>query len=160
MAITRYARRPFTPWAELDELNDLMNRFFVRPTAPGGAASGMTARTAGDWTPAVNVVETPDTFELTAELPGLGVEDVEIDFQNDVLSIRGEKVEVRTEEDDKRRYHMWERRSGSFQRSFTLPGIDGEKIAASFVDGVLKIELPKAAETKARRIEITPRLES
>ena len=152
MAITRYTRRPFTPWGELDEFNDLMNRFFTRPTTEGRVT---------DWVPAVNVVEHADALELTAELPGMTAESVEIEFENDVLTIRGEKSEERTEGDDKRRYHVWERRSGSFQRSFTLPrAIDSAGITASFDNGVLTIRLPKAPEAQGRRIEITPALES
>lgn len=152
MAITRYTRRPFTPWAELEDVNDLMNRFFTRPNYEGRAS---------DWMPPVNVVEHTDALELTAELPGMAAENVEIDYENDVLTIRGEKTEERTEGDDKRRYHVWERRSGSFQRSFTLPrAIDPAGITASFANGVLMIRLPKAPEAQGRRIEITPALES
>lgn len=152
MAIARYTRRPVTPWGELEDFNDLMNRFFTRPNVDG--------RTL-DWVPPVNVVEHADALELTAELPGMTAENVEIEYENDVLTIRGEKTEERTEGDDKRRFHVWERRSGSFQRSFTLPrAIDPAGITASFDGGVLTIRMPKAPEAQGRRIEIGPALES
>jgi len=156
MAITRYTRRPFTPWTDIDDINDLMNRFFTRPAVAQGLGTGVT-----EWVPAVNMIENADAFEVSAELPGFATEDVEIDFENDVLTLRGETTQERTEGDEKQRYHVWERRSGSFQRSFQLPGtIDGDKITAAFVDGVLTIRLPKAAETKGRKIQISPTIES
>lgn len=153
MAITRYTHRPFTPWAEIDDINDLMTHFFARP----GLAQGQKS----EWVPSVNMVENAEAFELSAELPGFTTDSVEIDFENDVLTLRGQKSDERTEEDEKRRYHVWERRAASFQRSFQLPGtIDGEHITASFVDGVLTIRLPKAPEAKGRRIQISPTIES
>jgi len=153
MAIARYTRRPFTPWADIDDINDLMSRFFTQP----GRAQSPTS----DWIPAVNMVENADAFELSADLPGFNAESVEIDFENDVLTLRGQRSEERTEGDEKRNYHVWERRSGSFHRSFQLPGtIDGENISAAFVNGVLTIYLPKAAESKGRRIQISPTIES
>lgn len=156
MAITRYTRGPFTPWREMDDLNDIMNRFFTRP-----GVAGTKAATATEWMPAVNMVESTDAFELTVELPGLSVEDVEIDFENDVLSVHGSRTEERTEDDEKRRYHLWERSTGGFHRSFSLPGtIDGDNITASFVDGVLTVNLPKASETKGRKIQISPTIEN
>ena len=153
MAIARYTRRPFTPWTDLDDVNDLMSRFFTRPALAGSAPT--------EWMPAVNLVENADAFEATAELPGFTSENVEIEFENDVLTLRGQKSEERTEGDEKSRYHLWERRTGNFHRSFKLPGtVDAEHISAAFVDGVLTIRLPKAAEAKGRKIQINPAIES
>ncbi len=109
------------------------------------------------WSPAVELVETNDEMLLTAELPGMTREDIEINLEDNVLTLRGEKVEERKKEreDEKVRYHLWERTYGKFQRSFTLPGnVDADKIRAEFVNGVLKVHMPKTAESKARRIEI------
>jgi len=153
MAIARYTRRPFTPWTDLDDVNDLMTRFLTRPTLSG--------RVTAEWMPAVNLVENAEAFEVTAELPGFTTENVEIDFENDVLTLRGQKSEERTEGDEKSEYHLWERRTGNFHRSFQLPGtVDAEHISAAFVDGVLTIRLPKAAEAKGRKIQISPTIES
>ena len=107
------------------------------------------------WSPAVNVDETPDALRLTAELPGVSSDDVEINLENNVLTIRGEKHEERTEEDAEHRVHLWERRSGSFTRSFTLPRtVSAEDITAEFENGVLTVMMPKAPESRGRRIEV------
>jgi HSP20 family protein len=105
--------------------------------------------------PVVNVTENPNSFTVTAELPGLTQNDVHVDFTDGVLSIRGEKTQERTEKEDGTKYHIWERRSGNFQRSFPFPGgIADDKITADFKDGVLTILLPKAAEEQAKRRSI------
>lgn len=145
MAITRYTRR--NPWSDLDQLTNRLTRMFDSdwPQPSSG----------GDWVPAVNVEETGTELVLTAELPGMSRDDVEIELENNILTVRGEKDETRSEESDERRYHLWERRYGAFQRSFTLPRtVDGESISAEFENGILTIHMPKAAEAKGRRIEI------
>ena len=78
-----------------------------------------------------------------------------IELENNVLSISGQKAEERTEGDEERRYHLWERRYGSFQRSFTLPRtVKGDDIRAHFEHGILRITMPKVPEAKGRKIEI------
>ena len=107
---------------------------------------------AQTWAPAINVSESKDEFAVTAELPGMKAENVSIDFTDGMLTIRGEKVDEKTEKDDDRTYYMWERRFGTFQRTFPFPGgIDDAKIAADFKDGVLTVHLPKAEEVKPKR---------
>jgi HSP20 family protein len=147
MAITRYRDRNWlSPWTELDEMATRFNRAFG--TSAFGEGDGAS------WLPAVNVEETPGELILTAELPGLRKEDVEIEIENNVLTIRGRKEETR-EEKSERRYHVWERRTGSFQRSFSLPrSVAGDQVAASFENGVLSVRMPKAPEAKGRKIEI------
>lgn len=147
MAITRNRDRNWlSPWREFDQMATQLNRAFgdALPGEADGAA----------WLPAVNVEESRDEMILTAELPGLGRDDVEIELENNVLTIRGSKEETR-EAGTERRYHVWERRYGSFQRSFSLPRtVSGDQIEATFQDGVLHIRMPKAAEAKGRKIEI------
>jgi HSP20 family protein len=105
--------------------------------------------------PAVNVSETKDEFTITAELPGLAAKDVSIDYTDGVLTIKGEKEETQEEKRDDRRYYMWERRFGAFQRAIPFPGgIVEDKIAADFKDGVLAVHLPKAEEAKAAQRKI------
>jgi HSP20 family protein len=142
MAITRYRDGSLlSPWRELDQMSSRLNRLFGDAEAVG-------------WVPPVNVEETGDELVLTAELPGLRQGDVEIELENGVLTIRGQKEEFRTEGDE-RRYHVWERRYGTFQRSFTLPrSVSADSISATFEDGVLHVRMPKAAEAKGRKIEI------
>ena len=106
------------------------------------------------WTPAVDVRETDKALALDVELPGIEPENVEVNVENGVLSITGEKRSGRTEE-EKGRYHMIERSYGSFFRSFQLPaGVDESQIKASFHDGLLTVDIPKAALPQPRKIEI------
>ena len=111
-----------------------------------------------DWVPSVDVAETPDAILVTAELPGVSPDDVEIHVEENVLTIRGEKRGARKEEDAERHLHISERSSGSFSRSFTLPRkVDVEGITADFGEGVLRVSVPKAPETRPRRIEVRAR---
>ena len=130
-------------------MTNRLARFFEDPSTFTGMA--------GDhWVPAVSVSETADELTLTAELPGLKEEDLNIELENNVLTLSGEKNELRTEGDEERRFHVWERRYGTFSRSFTLPrSVDGSNIVATFDHGVLTVTLPKVAEAKGRKIEIT-----
>ena len=100
--------------------------------------------------------ETKEELILTAELPGLAEEEIHLELENDVITISGEKAEERTEDDEERRYHLWERSYGSFRRSFTLPrAVSGNEVSAVFDNGVLTVRLPKVAEAKGRTIEIS-----
>jgi HSP20 family protein len=151
MAITKYAfRRPtYSASRDLDDVSNRLARFFDDSTLFAGDR-------VGRWMPAVGVSETADELLLTAELPGVTEEDISIELENNVLSISGEKTETRVEGDEERRYHVWERSFGSFTRSFTLPStVDGANIMATFENGVLTVKLPKVAEARGRKIEIT-----
>jgi len=112
------------------------------------------------WIPKVEIVETEKELMLTAELPGMVKENIDITFDNELLTIQGEKKAEKEEEKGKNggpRYHLWERTYGSFRRTFTLPkSIDPEKIVAEMKDGVLKMHMPKTAvaKTGGRKIEI------
>lgn len=114
------------------------------------------AETIG-WRPAVEVTETADELELTAELPGMSRDDVEIELEDDMLTIRGVKEEQKEEEKEEGEvtYRMAERSYGEFSRSFTVPStVDAEAISAEFRDGVLTVTMPKTAESRGRKIEI------
>jgi HSP20 family protein len=151
MAIMRYPIQSYSPWRELDEVTNRLARLFDEP--------GVRRYNGGTmWTPQVNVTETADELVFTAELPGMTREQVNIELEQNVLTIWGEKVEDRTEGDEERKYHLWERAYGSFRRSFTLPRpVNGDGAAARFENGVLEIRLPKAPEAKGRKIEISKR---
>jgi len=149
MAIIKYPfRRPaYAGWRELDEPFNRLSRFFDEtPFARGGE---------GMWSPDVSISESNDEMVLTAELPGMSMEDIHVELENNVLTISGEKTEMRTEGDEERRYHVWERTYGSFRRAFTLPhSVNADEVGAVFDNGVLTVKLPKVAEAKGRRIEI------
>jgi len=105
--------------------------------------------------PAVDVVETGDAYKVKAELPGLSDKDIDVRFADGVLTIKGEKQEEK--EDKSEDYYVSERRYGSFRRSFRVPdGVAADKIEASFKNGVLTVQLPKAAEARKneKKIEI------
>lgn len=105
-------------------------------------------------TPAVDVAETDKAYEITAELPGIDEKNIEVEFTNGVLTIKGEKKEER--EEKKKDYHLSERSYGSFRRSFQVPdGVDADKIEASFKKGVLFVALPKTSEAQKAEKKIT-----
>ncbi|MFW6192596.1 MAG: Hsp20/alpha crystallin family protein [Gemmatimonadota bacterium] len=109
------------------------------------------------WNPAVEVTETADELELTAELPGMTRDDVEVELEDDVLTVSGTKKEVKqeTEEDGEVTRRVAERSYGRFSRSFTVPStVDADGISAEFSDGVLTVRMPKTSEAQGRKIEI------
>jgi HSP20 family protein len=105
--------------------------------------------------PATDVVENEREIRVIAELPGINAEDVDIDLENNVLTIRGEKREERNETDEQGTFHLAERRYGQFSRSFILPrDVDSDAIEANFENGVLTVRIPKSEKARRRRIEI------
>jgi HSP20 family protein len=105
--------------------------------------------------PAVDIGEDDDQYIVTAEIPGACREDITVESDDNLLTIRGEK---RCEREEKREQARWVERSyGSFSRSFTLPpNADTGRVAASFNEGVLRIEIPKAEQSKPKVISIQP----
>lgn len=105
----------------------------------------------------LNVAETDKAIEVTADVPGVDVKDIDVQLRDGVLSIKGEK---KFEKDEKQKdYRVVERTYGMFERSFTLPtDIVADKVEASFDKGVLKITLPKApgAQSKVQKIDVKP----
>jgi HSP20 family protein len=101
----------------------------------------------------LDVAENEDGFEVKAVLPGINPDDLEVTFSNNTLTIRGETRQ--DEEKEGTRYHLRERRYGSFTRSVTIPtNIKAEDIEASYDAGVLTLHLPKTEEVKPKRIQI------
>lgn len=144
MKITKYIPRTMEqsfPLNNLDEvLSDLM-----------GWNKGNVMRS---WAPDVDIAENHDSYEIHAELPGMREEDFNITLNNNVLTISGEKKrEVKEEKDN---FVRVERSYGRFERSFSLPNnIVGDRVAANYADGVLRITLPKAEEAKSRTIKVS-----
>ncbi len=139
------------PLRELSSLQTEMNRLFSAafdaPTAGGGGG-------ARRWTPAMDLVEIDEAFVLRADLPGLGEDDVNIELEDNVLTVSGER---KAEHEDKREgFYRMERSYGSFSRSLTLPkGVDPEAVNASFDRGVLEVRIPKPEQRKPRKISIS-----
>ena len=97
-----------------------------------------------------------DRFVLEAELPGFNKEDIKLDVKDGILTISAQHTENKDEKDDKGSYIRRERRYGSFTRSFDITGVDDEHITASYNNGVLELNLPKAEPVvpEAKRIAI------
>jgi HSP20 family protein len=103
--------------------------------------------------PKIDVVETDKTIEITAEMPGLSEDDVEVSLVDNVLTIRGEKQAE--QQRDEQNYHVTECVYGSFYRAIELPaGIDPSSIQASTANGVLKITIPKPARSETQKIPV------
>jgi HSP20 family protein len=114
------------------------------------------ARTGGNLmrAPETDVVETEREIRVHVEMPGLKRNHIEVDVENNVLTIRGEKREERTEGQEGR-YHLAERRYGTFARSFVLPrDVDADSIQAAFEDGVLTVRIPKSEKARRRKIDV------
>lgn len=116
---------------------------------------GFTGEGVTTFSPRLDLNETDEAYELSAELPGMEKKDITVTVEQGMVNLKGEKRVER--EEKKKNYHYTERSYGSFQRSLRLPGeIDAEKVVAHFDKGVLTVMLPKTAETRrnVRRIEV------
>ena len=141
MAIIRW-----DPFREMTNFEDQFNRLW-RGVADGG-------KRQESWLPAVDVFDTKDAVVLKAELAGMRPDDIQIEVEDNVLTIKGERrFEEKVEQD---RYYRVERRFGSFQRSLALPqGVRAEDIQASYEDGILEVRVPKVEEEKPKKITVT-----
>jgi HSP20 family protein len=143
-------RMRITPWQNLETLRERLDEMFGSgwPVFPSEGAT---------WLPAVDLEEKDQEFVLTAELPGMNEKDVDVEFDQNVLTLKGEKRTEREETKEKNgRWHVIERSHGQFVRSLTLPpAVDPAKAKAEFKDGVLTVHLPKRKEATARKIAIS-----
>ena len=136
--------RGYDPWRELD---DLERAFFGgRRSAAGSALAEFRT----------DIQDKGDYFLMEADLPGFKKEDIKLDLDGDVLTISAERHSEHEEKDKQGNYVRCERSYGSYQRSFDMTGIDKDAIKAEYVDGVLKLNLPKEKQTvsSARRLTI------
>ena len=135
----------FDPWRELTRAQEEMGRYLENRFAPAGESLG--------WTPATDIYEDEEGLTLRFELAGVEPKDVDIRFENGVLTIKGErKLE---KEEKKENYHRVELEYGAFNRSFSLPTtVDPERISAESKAGILVVRLPKKAEAKPKSIQV------
>jgi HSP20 family protein len=137
----------WNPFAELDEIQQRLNRLSFERTPKAGDAS------FADFSPAVDIEETDTEFIVKADLPDVKKEEIKIRVQEGVLTIDGERRQQKEEKG--RRFHKIEREYGRFVRRFALPiEIDADKVRAEFRDGVLTVALPKAPAVTPKTIEI------
>ena len=125
--------------------DEMFGRHLLRPTEE--------AALCGAWMPAVNILEREDGITITVELPGLDAKEVDVTVDNGVMSISGERRMEEAQEGET--FHRLESSFGAFERRFTIPrSVDAGKIAASFKNGVMTVNLPKREESKPKSIKI------
>lgn len=139
------------PTNELRRFNRLLTHFFDEPFFP----PEREVAESGTWAPSVDIYDTKDAFMIKAELPGVDKNDIKVDVDGRLLTLRGErKTETETGGQDTS-YYRREMFQGVFERTFTLPeAVDPATIKAEYKDGVLHLEVPKPEERKPRQIEI------
>jgi HSP20 family protein len=144
--LTRFER--WDPFDELTTLRNRMDRLVSRMT------DDEEPLLQSRWTPTTDVLETTDAIILKAELPGMKENDINIQVENGMLMVQGERnFEEKTEE---KGYRRIERSYGKFVRSFTLPpNVAVDKIRATYADGLLEVTIPKKEEAKPKKIEVS-----
>jgi HSP20 family protein len=163
--------QPISQLKEVTMARPYLPSFFGRDDDPFGSLFRQVQKTFEDFSqrtpfarfssdmlsPTIDVAESKDAIDVTAELPGVDEKDVDVTLANGMLTVRGEKKTERDEQDKDRNWHVVERSYGSFSRTIPLPfDPDPAKVEAKFDKGVLHIHLPKPAEVaqKQQKIEI------
>jgi len=142
MTLVRYE-----PWSMLNQLRREMERMVEGENAEGSAIA------TSDWTPSVDIKETDTAFEIKADIPGVDPKDIEVNMENGVLTIKGERESEK--KDEREGYKRIEREWGTFYRRFSLPDTaDAGKISAKSKNGVLEITIPKQEKVQPRKIAV------
>ena len=143
MTLTRWAPARDAAALEIDRLNRMFESVFGEESLGGSA-----------WVPPVDIFETAERdVVVKVEVPGPKREDIKLTFENNVLTLEGERKTAAEVKRDQ--YHRIERSYGTFRRSFTMPAsVDGSRVQAAYADGILTITLPQRAEAKPRQIAI------
>jgi HSP20 family protein len=145
MAITRW-----DPYREVLTLQNRLNSLFQDYGRGYGENDSVSAAA---FVPPVDVYEDEHKIVLKLEVPGLKQEDLDIQIENNALTVKGERKFEKEEKEEN--FHRIERRYGSFFRSFTVPNtVNSEAVKASYDAGVLRIELEKRAEAKPKQIKV------
>jgi len=150
MSLIRYQTPELSNWSSIDRLasfRDEVNRLFdfTWPSPDSGLFSG--------WSPALDVADDKDNLVVKVELPGMKKEDINLSLHDGVLTVSGERKHEREAKEGGT--FRSERYFGKFQRSVTLPSaVDANKVNASYKDGILTVELPKAEEAKPKQIAV------
>lgn len=142
--------QPNAPFYGPTTLNRVLEDFF-RHARPNEAGEEEVAQST--WTPAVDVKETDHALTLFVELPGINKDAIDISIENGILTVSGERTFNSGEQESFRRV---ERVYGKFSRAFRVPrDVDGSRVAATYENGVLTLELPKVEAAKPRQIKIS-----
>lgn len=137
------------PFRDLVSFQERMNRLFQDTLGP----SREELMTSGTFVPPVDIYEDEHAITLKLEVPGMEEKDIEVQLENNTLTVRGERKFEKEEKEEN--FHRIERRYGAFARSFTLPNtVDPGKVEANYENGILKIQLAKRAEAKPKQIKV------
>ena len=136
------------PWSLLEQMRNEINRL-AETRESGDEGSNIIA--TSDWAPPVDILERDDAFVILADIPGVDPADIEINMENGVLSIKGQRLN----QEDRNAYKRAERAQGTFYRRFSMPDTaDPERITARSKLGVLEITIPKQEKVQPRRISV------
>lgn len=153
MKLTRWQSPSVVNWPSFNRLSDLRQEIDQLFDLPLAGLSGTSPWMSG-WTPALDVYEDKDQFVITAELPGMKKEDIEVSLHNGSLTVSGERKSEYENREESGVYRA-ERYFGRFQRTVDLPAlVAGDGVKADYRDGILTITLPKAEEAKPRQINV------
>lgn len=134
------------PWTTLTRMRQDMSRLFD--------GDGATSSATADWAPRVDIREEADRYVLSADVPGVDPEHIDLTAEGGVLSLRGERQAV--DEAERQNYKRVERFYGAFHRRFTLPdAVDTDQITANCRNGVLEVVIPKHARVQPRRVPVS-----
>lgn len=151
MRLVRFQRPDAWNWSGFDQLTllrDEINRFFESPSTNG------SSDVLNTWAPALDLYEDKDNLVLTAEIPGLKKEDIELSLHENTITLSGERRNEKKYEGGQTSRE--ERFFGRFTRSLVLPKpVDAGKVKAAYRDGILTVTLPKAEAAKPRQIEVS-----
>jgi HSP20 family protein len=141
--------KTLVPWRGMANLRDEMDRMFER----FGETRWPDVFGAGEWAPSMDVAETKEALVVKLEVPGLDPKEIQLELQENLLTVKGEKKQEKEEKDE--RYHRVERTYGAFARTVRLPvAVDGSKVTATFKNGLLTVTLPKTLAAKGNPIQI------
>lgn len=140
----------WSPLRDFMNMQERLNQFFRDDFQKESEANNLSMTS---WSPSTDIYETKDEYVFKIEVPGMTRDNIEIEFKDDTLIIKGERKEE--SEVKKEDYHRIERICGSFTRSFNIPkNVDEKKIDAAIKDGILELHIPKKEEAKAKAIPI------
>ena len=146
MSMVRYE-----PWGLLNQLHGEVDRLFNTRMGRYGEDGDQLA--TSDWVPAVDIREEDDRFVIHADVPGVDPKDIEVNMEDGVLSIKGERQSEKT--DEREGYKRVERVRGSFFRRFSLPDTaNADAISARSKNGVLEVVIPKQEKVLPKRIQV------
>jgi len=144
-----------TAWDLFEDLRAAQDEMLRATRGPGWrpGQQPVSGTTPAAWAPAVDISERKDAYLVAVELPGMKADDLEITFEDGLLTIQGERRFAHDSAEEK--MHRTERYYGAFRRSITLPShVEADKIEASAQDGVLQVLVPKTPDVQAKRIQV------